>query len=466
MQCGTVIAVHPDGGAALLCTFGREGGCGIRQLGPDGEERGRSELVPGSCRRWVPRPEGGGVLVTTADDDRTLTFTNLDAAGKRGASTSLTSKGAVDPFDARIASDGALIAAIRFTGDLVHRGKRLGKTDYVVSGIVKLAPRLDRLQWSRLFTTRRTSILALLPAATPGGFEAVLQTRGPLVPGGPMNPPIDPKTGNVFGGDTYGWRAERVAFDHRGRPGAREDLGSGEYPPLLDAALVEDRLVTLAEDGGWPRARLTILGSDGTREQRTINISGWATFTETAGRTWFLKCDCAFDRAKGKRAGSWVAHEIGGANAKVMLGDGESIQWFSFAMNETRAVAVGAAEYRDSKIPIRLTALGRVSPEAPSLDVAQLAELDRLGLPAECGGKGLTFSEQRAKLAGLDAPLQACGIPPKTRVDLSLFYDGGIETIAIQGAKDEVLGCARRVLEPAFRCPVLQTSRFAFATGP
>ncbi|MBA3817852.1 MAG: hypothetical protein H0X17_03100 [Deltaproteobacteria bacterium] len=448
--------MHADGGAAVLCTFAREEGCGIRQLGPDGEERGRSELAPGRCAQWAPHSGGGGFLITHAENYVALIVTALDASGKRGASTRLTSTTGVYASDARVAADGGLFAALEFSGDLAYRGKRLGKSIYGVPGIVRFPATLDRLTWSRMFDKRRTQIAALLPSTQADGVDAVLDTRGPLVPGGPINPKENPEDGSIYGGDTYGWRAERVAFDRRGKPGQRQELHVGPKRSVMAAAIVDGALATIGSDpASWKRSILTLLRGEGQREQIVLAQLATGDFAVANGRTWLLHRDWN-EVGGGKGVTTWSAHEVGGARRQLALPEmwgTQAVSWSALAVHEDRVVALGTATDPATGTPISITALARVSATAPAVELQPLVQLDRLALAPACRGPRAKLGDQVARVHQVDGELAACGVPAKARADLTVYPEGGIARFAVKDLGVDAVACARRVVEPAFACP-------------
>ncbi len=453
-HCSEIVAVHDDGGAGVMCTLAREDACVIRQLGPDGQERGRSDLVPGECARWVPRAEGGGVLVTSAHKNPSVTFTAIDSYGKRGASTSLTSPLGVYLFDAVLSSDGGVVAAVTFHDALKYKGKVLGTTKHSTTALVRIAPALDRLVWSRLFSTRRTSVPAILPPSDPDRVDVVMQTRGPLVPGTPVNPPVDPNDGSVYGGDSYGWRTERITFDGRGKPGRREEMSKGKYAPLTDAALIGGQLATLAYVPPEYRTRtLSFASTSGERVTQTLGGQGSKLVT-VGGRTFVLECACSWD--SGKLTGTWYAHEVGGARVKIHLGDagGENpTSWVTVAMRDENLVAIGVAKDAVTGISVTVTAMLRAHAAAPTLDVARLERLDAIGIDPSCQGQRTDFTRVKTKIDALDAELEKCGVPNSARANIGMFPEGGLRLFAVEGQSDEVTRCARALLAPLFTCP-------------
>lgn len=456
--CSDVVAVAADGSASVMCTFDREDGCAIRRLGPDGEQVSRSDLAPGICADFAPREGGGGFLVTRAPNYQSITITSLDANGKRIAATSLTSKEEVWPLDASTAADGGLFVSLQFRRDLMFGTRRLGTTKYSTSGIVKLAPALGRLVWSRVFDTRRTSISALLPG-THGGVDALVNTRGPLVAGTPVNPPINPNDGSVFGGDNYGWKAERIAFDPRGKPVTRVDMTIEPRHTVRDAAQIGDAVVTLtANKTKWNQTNLTVVRA-GQREQSQLGTVSYG-LQDISGRTWVIDCDCTYENSK--VTGTWMAHELGGAQMTIALGGafGSSTTWTSIAVTGDRIAAVGASEDPVTGTPLTFVALAKLPPGAPAVDLARLGIVDHLALAPACRHPrtqiGILVSGQAGR--AFDPALEACGVAPKTRIEMATFPDGGMRTFAIKDATPEVVACARRIFEPVVACPTLGTN--------
>ncbi len=454
-SCKDVIGVTSDGGAAVMCTFEREDGCAIRRFGPDGEELSRSDLAPGICAAWTAREGGGGFLVTRATDYRSITITALDANGKRTASNALTSHEEVYPFDASLAADGGVFVSLQFRRDLMFGKRRLGTTKFSTSGIVKLPPALDRVAWSRLFDTRRTYIAALLPA-THAGVDALISTRGPLVAGTPVNPPINPNDGSIYGGDSYGWKAERVALDQRGKPVARVDMTVEPRRSVDYAAPVGDAVATLTSN---PKdsdlTNLTLVRADGQRERTTLGAVSQG-FHDDSGRIWVIECDCRYDNVAGKLTGTWKAREIGGAQMSIVLAGafGSSVTWVSLAVTGDRIAAIGTTDDPATGTPLTFVALAKLSRTASSVDLAKLGVVDHLALAPACRGPraGLTtLVSGRA----FDPALEACGVAPKARIEMTTYRDGGLRTFDITGASREVVACARRVFEPVVACPVI-----------
>lgn len=458
-DCPAVVAVEPDGGATLLCTFERENGCALRRLGPDGEELSRSDLAPGSCVKWVPRTGGGGFLFSRPADYRAFAITSLDAGGKRIASGTMSSQEEVIPLDASVAADGGVFIALEFRKDLTFAKRRLGTTKFSTSGIVKLAPTLDRLAWSRLFETRRTRIAGLLPA-TRAGVDALVNTRGPLVPGGPVNPPVNPADGSIYGGDTYGWKAERVALDARGAPVARVAAAVEAGRVVSDAAQVGDAIAALTL-GVAPTYHMDLtIARAGAQPERTQLARGYTDFVKAGGRTWIIDCDCKYD--KGHVSGTWSAIEVGGAHRKIALGGalGLSTTWRSIAVTEDRIAAVGTTIDPVSGTPLTFAALAKIPPDALTLDAGQLRVSDHLSLAPACRKPRANLANLVTGAAGkaFDAPLEACGVPAKALVQMTTYADGGIRTFQVAGASAEATACARRVYEPSTVCPVENSS--------
>ncbi|CAN5557146.1 hypothetical protein BH11MYX1_BH11MYX1_11640 [soil metagenome] len=456
-SCTSIVSVQPDGSAALLCTFERERACGIRQLGPDGEERSRSELVPGRCMQWVPRGDGGGFLLTLSEDDRSSTIAVLDNAGKLVVSTALTSKGGVAPTGARLALDGGLIVALQYNSNLVFRGKQLGTTKYTVAGIIKLPPSLDRLAWSKLFDTRLTMIAALLPA-THGGVDAITNTRGPLVPGAPVNPPLN--ADGSFGGETYGWRSERVVFDAGGNPAARTDLAFPAAERPMTAVQVDDSVAALTpstEHYGF--ANLTTLRPDGQRDR--IALGNARRFEATTnGAPWIIDNDL---KTAKQPIINWTAREIGGDHRKLALVTvlaKQRVNWVSIAAQGDRVVAFGNSSDPSTGIQTTVTALAALSNSASTLDPARLSVLDRIVLNPACrvARSALDSPAQPVNLTPFYPALGACGLPVDAHAYLELFSEGGIKALTIvrganANANAKATACARQVLEPVFACP-------------
>lgn len=457
--CSDVVAVHDDGGATLLCSLEREEACALIEIGADGEERRRSEPVPGTCHRWAPREGGGGFLLTHRE--ASLAITALGPDGRRGPSTSFESAYAPWASDARVAPDGGLYVALSFSsGALTHRRTRLGKTKYTVPALVKLTPALDRIAWSRVFDQRTTKIASLLQA-TAAGVDAVIATKGPLVPGGPMEPTADD---GAYGGNTYGWRSERVAFGARGKPGARSELPLPATTPVQLAELVDDALVTMSYDRETGQFALTIAPRDG--EPRHERLRTWPAngLDETNDRTWVLACDCAW--GKEGLEGKWLARELGGERRVLELTGltGKHASWHAIAVRGDHVVALGTSRDPKSQIPVQLAAFARIAPEVPALDVRRLSLADRFEAPAGCTGRTQITP---ALLEPLEPELEACDVPVAARLEVRTYTDGGLRTVSnptydpkAKKLSPKVLACARRTLAPLFTCPVGGTMSF------
>ncbi|MDX2093021.1 MAG: hypothetical protein SFX73_34580 [Kofleriaceae bacterium] len=446
--CDQIVAVHADGGIGQRCYYEREDACAIRQLGPDGEERGRSDLSPGSCGRWLPRSEGGGYLVSMHRDYKSFTITSLDSNGKRLATTQMTSKDSVFPDEMHLAADGGPIVAVTFREDLRFRDRKLGKTKFSTSGFVHFPPALDRLGWVKLYDTRKTWIAALLPSMGQG-VDAIVNTRGPLVPGGPMNPEVNPADGSIYGGDTYGWKAERVSLDARGKQIAATELAKGAT--VNKATQLGDLFAMLThKPNDYSRTILTTQRGDAERQQRELgNVSG---FQASGGRTWLIECACKY--VDKKYQGSWIAREIGGIGAQIVLGSYEGPRWTSVAVNDDYIAVVGTKPDPTLDMPVVVTAMAKL--QGSSFDLSRLSFLDRVGGPAECQGKRTKLNQiVNAKLiAELEPQLAACGVPEKKYANISGYADGGLRTFTIDGATPEATTCARKLFEPLFTCAV------------
>lgn len=441
--CERVIAVTPDGGATLLCSFAREDGCGLREIGPDGEERRRTELAPGTCESWVPRDGGGGVLVTRDANARKLVVTAIDASGKRGASTQLVSShGSIYGTDAMATPDGGVAVALKYYGDIAHGGRRLGKSDHGVAGIVKFARSLERMSWARLFDTRRTDITSLLPSGR--GVDVVMETRGPLVPGAPVNP--TPDENGMFGGNTYGWRAEQVAYDVKGKEQGRQELAVGPARSISDAAMIAGRLVTRT----WSEAANVVAfrGEPATelwRVDSNMRVSRFATFDS---RTWVLAT--RWNQVGKDYVPVSKAQEIGGQGAAIELAGEGNVTWTSLATRGDRVVVVGVMDDPATKIPVSFTVLARL--DAPSIDLGRLARVDKLQLAPGCTGLASAHEMLKQANARADA-LEACGVTDKDRIRFTTFLDGGLRMLEVEKAKPAITACVRDVLAPVFACP-------------
>jgi hypothetical protein len=449
-MCDQIVAVHADGGIGQRCYYEREDACAIRQLGPDGEERGRSDLAPGSCGTWLPRDGGGGFLVSMHRDYKSFTITSLDDHGKRLATTQLTSKDSVFPAEMRLAADGGPIIAVTFREDLRFRDRKLGKTKFSTSGFVHFPPALDRLGWVKLYDTRKTWITALLPS-TGKGVDAIVNTRGPLVPGGPMNPERNPVDGSLYGGDSYGWKAERVSLDVRGKQIAATEVGLAKGATVNKATQIGDLFAMVTnKPNDYSRNILTTQRLGAERQQQELGII--SSFQASGGRTWIIECDCK--HVDNKYQGTWIAREIGGAGAQIVLGAyGEELpQWTSVAVNDDHIAVVGSKRDKALDTTVMVTAVAKL--QGTSLDLSRLALLDRIGGPAECQGKRTKLNQivTPKLLAELEPQLAACGVPEKKYANVSGYADGGLRTFTIDGATPEATACARKLFEPLFTC--------------
>lgn len=453
-----VVGVEADGGATLLCTFERGSTCALRHVGPDGGTRSQSESAPGTCLRWAPRADGGGFLATMADDARSVTLTNLDANGHRLARGALTSKDSVYVSDMRIGDDRGLIVALSFRHDLAFRGKRLGTTKFSTSGFVNLRPTLDRIAWSRMLDTRRTYITALLPP-TRDGVDAVINTRGPLVEGAPVNPPINPEDGSVFGGDTYGWRAERVAFDRGGTAVARADVSPEPTNTIIDATQVDTTLAVITSDPKRNNRMNLTLSRDGERETVPLGVLPTWRLSDAAGTAWAIECDCTYDPKQGKLVGPWIAREIGGTRRTFPLrvAANAAHEWSSIAVRDDHVVAVGTGQDPTTGMPVTFTALAQMPSPTAALDLSTLTLVDKTELAPACRKQRENLMSLVApdQIAALDPQLEACGVAPMARVAIYTYSDGGLRTFTIDKATPKVVACARRVFEPLVACPLL-----------
>lgn len=464
-QCRQLVSVEPDGGVTAMCMFTREEACAIRTLGPDGEERGRSELVPGECVAWAPHA-GGGYLITSRRATRDeLSIAALDRAGKRTASTTL-SAGTLYVWDARATAGGDLVAAFGVSGELQLRGKRLAKADRTVAGLVRLPPALDHAVWSQLFTTRTTEVRAVLPDRG-ADFAAVIATRGPLVPDGPVLPEDDT---TIYGGQTYGWRTEHVTFDARNQVMGRRELSTGAQPPVMRAVATDAGLATLEGSGGKRRVRLY-----GERGASDLFSTDATTIYAVNGRAWAV--DCPADLAS--RVGC-LAREIGGARTEITLlqhlrgasqGAPRKFEWEQIAALGDRVVGVGFGESPEDGTLASLTTLARAA--GGRVDPVLLSAVDRvthapgctgpwdLG-PADAGNPADRDADLARVVEAQRAAIAACGVPAASKGRLRLHPDGGIRALwahTTTGGKYKPLStkvgaCVRAVLEPALRCPL------------
>jgi|GEM_PF-3116343 len=445
------VSANADGGATQLCTFVRESTCGLRTLGADGEVRSTSDRAPGTCGLWVARPDGGAFLSSISDDRRTATIISLDGNGRRIARGALTSKEGVWIKALQIAKDGDVVAALSYNTDLSFRGTRLGTTKFSTSAVVKLRPTLDRLAWSRVFMSRRTYIAEVMPPANEN-VDVVMTTRGPLVPGTPVNPPINPENGSVYGGDSYGWKAERVVFDRKGNEASRESV---EEPGSIavDAAMLDDAIAVISEG---KTVNLTVT-RDGKHDTTPLgNVAGWR-FTDTGEGVWVIQCDCVYDKAKREVVGTWIARELDGRKRSFELrGPNRGGQlWTSLVVRGDVVVATGLSVDAVTKLPTTFTAFARL-PAGAALDVSALTVADKLELAPGCRRdrpRASFLTVTRDAATALEPELAACGIAPNTRIEMTTFVDGGIRTFAIEKASPKIVACARKLFEPFAACP-------------
>lgn len=449
------VSANVDGGTTQLCTFVREQTCGLRTLGADGEVRSTSDRAPGSCGQWVARPDGGGFLSTLSDDSKTATILNLDANGRRIARGALTSKEGVWIDRLQIAKDGDVVAVLSYRTDLSFRGARLGTTKFSTSGVVKLRATLDRLAWSRLFVSRRTYIADVMPPSS-DRVDVVMNTRGPLVAGTPINPPVNPEDGSIYGGDSYGWKAERVAFDRKGNETSRDSVAEPGIS-VFDAAMIDDALAVITnEKKGSSRVNLTVT-RDGKHDTTPLGmVSGWR-FTDTGEGTWVIQCDCVYDDKKHELVGSWFARELAGRKRSIELRSpaGTRQMWTSLVVRDDVVVATGPSIDAVTQLPTMFTALVRL-PAGAALDLAALAVRDKLELAPGCRRdrpRASFVTITRDAATALEPELAACGIAPNTRIDMTMFADGGIRTFNIEKASPKVVACARELFEPFAACP-------------
>jgi hypothetical protein len=307
-----------------------------------------------------------------------------------------------------------------------------------------------------VFNTRRTEVAALLPATQAGGIDAVLDTRGPLVPGAPMHPKENPEDGSLYGGDTYGWRAEHVELDKRGKPGTRTELSTGPKRTVSDATIVDGTLTTLGTDPAtWNRSIVTFVRSD--REKLLLDLPTTGQFAVANGRTWLVITDVSQARQR-ENVQAWSAHEIGGARRTLELTGAPAktrIYWTSIAMHDDRVVAIGTTQDPSTGIPISFTAFARLSPSAASLDITTLAPLNRLVILPECRGVARAkLTDKVTLIQQADAELAACGVPAGARADVSIFPEGGVGRFSIKDANADVTACARLIVEPLLVCPL------------
>lgn len=454
IDCRSVSA-NVDGGTTQLCTFVREQTCGLRTLGADGEVRSTSDRAPGSCGQWVARPDGGGFLSTLSDDSKTATILNLDANGRRIARGALTSKEGVWISHLQIAKDGDVVAALSYNTDLSFRGARLGTTKFSTSGVLKVRPTLDRLAWSRVFMSRRTYIADVMPPASES-VDVVINTRGPLVAGTPINPPINPEDGSIYGGDSYGWKAERVAFGRKGNEASRESVAE---PGLsaFDAVMIDDAFAVITNEKKPSNRVNLVVTRDGKHDTTPLGmVSGWR-FTDTGEGAWVIQCDCVYDDKKHQLVGSWFARELDGRKRSIELRapSGTRQTWTSLVVRGDVVVATGPSVDAVTQLPTTFTALARL-PASGALDVAALEIIDKLELAPGCHRdrpRASFVTITRDAATKLEPELAACGIAPNTRIDMTMFPAGGIRTFKIEKASPKVVACARELFEPFAACP-------------
>jgi hypothetical protein len=303
-----------------------------------------------------------------------------------------------------------------------------------------------------MFGKLRTSIPALLPA-TRGAIDAVLETRGPLVP-------ERPEDGSAYGGSTYGWQAERVAFDPSGTIAARQRLPFDGETRVLQAAEIDSGLAFLSAKRLDDSVTLTKLRANGGHERIPLLKGMSALLRYAAGGTWVIECDCTWVHTA--LSGTWRARKLDGAGMQIALTGrlgplgAQLPHWMSIFVRGDRAAAVGVATDPATGNRTSFTVLARLSSVSPSIDLGRLRHLHRRGLARECHGMPRKRRDIESELwARHDAELEACGVPPRSVIHAEVYKDGGLRDFRVNGATAEVTTCARRVLEAVFACPIV-----------
>ena len=449
VYCDKIVAIHPNGGVDQMCFFEREAACGIRRLGPNGEELSRSDLAPGKCGIWVPRRDGGGYLVTLEAAAKSVAVTSIDEQGKRVAATQLASKQRIYPEDALLAADGGVVLSLQFEADMRYGSRQLAKSKYSTWAVVHFPATLNRLGWVKLFDSRRTQITALMPGLR-DNVDAVVNTRGPLVPGAPMHPKVNPEDGSIYGGDTYGWKAARVTLDASGKQVAAADLGLAADTMVSAAAQRDDMfaMVSASPKNDW---RNTLTTQRSGQEPQQLEIPPLNEIQTVNNRTWLLTCDR--NRVDTKYVGACTAREIGGANAQIQLGpyDPKGIQWHSVAVHDDHIAAIGTVRNEALKMDLMVTALAQGN--GSSIDPSRLTPLDRIG-GTECGGTRLRPDEIVTKqlITQLAPQIAACGIAENSNAGIATYAAGGLRVFNVQGATPVATACVRKLFEGLFTC--------------
>jgi hypothetical protein len=455
-SCPAIVRVEPDGGATLMCNLARESACVVRRLAPTGFVVVDSERIPGSCTAAAPGMDGS-VYIATHVSDRASNIARIDARGRRVASTRLTSGESLYLGDLQATEDGSVVASFSFRKDVAFRGKRLGKTAFSTSGIVKLSPKLDGVTWVHLLDTRKTWIAALLPP-TRDGVDAVINTRGPLVEGAPVNPEPDPNTG-MFGGNTYGWKAERVAFDRKGLPATRSDLAKPTFT-VSDAAQAGDAVALLIPEHKPKSVDVTLLREGAAPAHMPVGHVIGHRLSGTAGNPWLIECsECKFDRVF---VGTWRARDTSGRSITLLAPDAMNVSWESVAVRDDHIVVLGSGIDPTTRAAVTLTALAQLPAESMTLDAGRLEPANQLKLAPGCRMKSIPESLPFEKRNELDVPLASCGVRGNAYVTINTHPEGGIQAFSVEGATAKVTACARRVFEPLLVCP-LQGNNVSFA---
>jgi hypothetical protein len=479
--CSEIVSVAPDGGASLLCDLARESACVVRRIAANGLLIGDSDRVPGGCMKAAARADGGVYVATVTNEYRTINVVRLDANGRRVAKSAFTSGEFMTIGHLRTADDGALIASLKFSKDVAFRGKRFGKTKFSTSAIAKLPPKLDRLVWANVLDTRTTWISALLPA-TRDGVDALINTKGPLVEGAPVNPEPDPATG-MFGGNTYGWKAERVAFDRKGSPAVRTEVAKPK-DLVTSAAQIGDTLAVLVPDQEKPmRTDLTLLRDGGEPSHTPLGYVATDKLSDASGAPWFIECgDCKYDEKVRRLVGNWRARDTAGHAFTLAVPDAMKVQWSAIAARDDHAVLLGRGIDPATRTPITVTALAVLDARSGQLDISRLQPANHLKLAPGCTAVQ-PFNAMLApdKLGELDTALASCGVAANSRVSLTTYADGGLHTfslaspaapksrkarktnlVSFENAPAKVTSCARRVFEPVLACP-LENNNVSFS---
>jgi hypothetical protein len=465
-RCEQIVDVAADGNATLLCTS-RELVCTVRTYGPDGEERTRTDGVPGLCARYIPRPAGGGYLITHASGHVRVAVTTLDPAGRAGRSLGLDSKEWVHLDDARLSEDDGLFLSITFRDDLMFEQRRLGRAGYFLGAVVRLPPSLDDVSWARVMLAKETGVVGLLPpTASGGGVDAIVNFRGTLRAAG-RTP--------LVGAGTYGWGTARVTLDAKGTAIAQSDttIESG-FAVSAAGALPDGRTAIITPVATTPAfANLTIVDAAGVRSA-TVRQGVLAQYLHSAGdRTWLVAWDRpTYDRA---RPGPWIARTIDDTATRRELDvtgfpDIPTPTYLDLASRGDRFALLGVSEDPRTRTPVTFLALGSLAANGAALELGALRLVDHLEFAPGCGGPERKLIESVRDLQSKHRDAFArCGVVPGGYGTITLWPDGGLSTFEYQHpsapikrglpttfvANPAVEACARAVLEPDLRCPFI-----------